>query len=72
MGHATNGVEQCCLDGVVQRKHVRIHDGHCSNKVDGLFGLRRFEQNDKLNSWLGPQNKNKDNKQDKWQSKQMK
>jgi len=47
---------------------VEIHDGPWGNKVDGLFGLRRFEQNDKLNSWPGPQNK-QDNKQDKRQSK---
>jgi len=38
---------------------VGIHDGHCGNKVDGLFGLRRFEQNGKSNSWPGPQYKTK-------------
>jgi len=25
------------LDDLAQRKHVGIHDGHCGNKVDGLF-----------------------------------
>jgi len=38
-GCATNGVEQRRLDGLVQRKRAGIHDGHCGNKVDGLFGL---------------------------------
>jgi len=47
---------------------VEIHDGPRGNKVDGLFGLRRFEQNDESNSWPGPQNK-QDNKQDKRRSK---
>ena len=46
---------------------VEIHDGPQGNKVDGLFRLRRFEQNDKLNSWPGPQNKTRQ-QQDKQQS----
>ncbi len=30
--HATNGVDECCLDGLVQRKHVEIHWVHRGNK----------------------------------------
>ncbi len=36
---ATNGVDECCLDDLAQRKHVGIHNGPQGNKVDGLFGL---------------------------------
>ena len=53
----TNGVDKCHLDDLAQRKRVGIHDGPRGNKVDGLFGLRQFEQSDKSNSWPGPQNK---------------
>ncbi len=42
--HATNGVDERCLDDLVQRKHVGIHDGHCGNKVDGLFGFNNLNK----------------------------
>ena len=37
-----------------------IHDGPWGNKVDGLLGLRRSEQNDKSNSWRGLKKQNKE------------
>jgi len=70
---ATNGVDELRLDDLAQRKRVKIHDGPRGNKVDGLFGLRRFEQNNESNSWPGPQEiKQKTTNKTSGEAKQMK
>ena len=65
---ATNRVDECCLDDLAQRKHVKIHVVHRGNKVDGLFGLNNLNKATSQTAGRGLKTK-QDNKQDKWQSK---
>jgi len=54
---------------LAQRKHVGIHDGHCGNKVDGLFELNELNKSTSRTAGQGLKTKQRDNKQDKRQSK---
>jgi len=48
---------------------VGIHKGHCGNKVDGLFGLNKLNKSTSRTAGWGLKTKQRDNKQDKRQSK---
>ena len=69
---ATNGVDERRLDDLVQRKRVGIHDGHCGNKVDGLFGLNKLNKSiSRTAGWGLKTNKETTNKTS-GEAKQMK
>ena len=59
---ATNGVDECRLDDLAQRKHVGIHDGPRGNKVDGLFGLDDLNKTTSRTAGRGLKTKQRDNK----------
>jgi len=42
--HATNGVDECHLDDLAQRKHVKIHMVHRGNKWMGSSDLEALNQ----------------------------